>query len=133
MRIRVLGLAFVTVLACVGVAHAKSAVQINPDGDFILVNKTVGNEQWVLALDTDLDRLFGNVFNTSGGAATFFSCDVNWSDGGVSGDVSDLSGQTATFDCSVASGCSTLPCDPDVEWHAVGGAAITLPGSFFLP
>ena len=132
MRIRVLGLVFVGVLACVSVAHAKSPVQITPDESFILVNKTVGTEQWVLTLDLLDDELFGNVFDTSGGNPTFFSCDVDWSDGGAA-DPGDLAGQTGTFTCSVASGCSALPCDPDTEWHALGGADITLPGSFFLP
>jgi hypothetical protein len=133
MRIRVLVLVLVTILASVGLAHAKAAIQVTPDASFILVNKTVGSEQWVLSLDLDNDVLFGNVFDTSGGSATFFSCDVEWSGDGGSFDISDLNGQTATFDCSVASGCSTLPCDVDVEWHALGGAVITLPGSFFLP
>ncbi len=133
MRIRVLVLLLVTVLASVGVAHAKSAVQVTPDQSFILVNKTLGTQQWVLSLDVDLDVLFGNVFDTSGGSATFFSCDVTWSGDGVVTGVGDLNGQTATFDCLIASGCSALPCGVDIEWHALGGATVTLPGSFFLP
>jgi hypothetical protein len=132
MRIRSLAVTLAVLLATVGSAHAKSAVQVTPDESVILVNKTVGSQQWVLALNVDVDTLTGNVFDTGGGAATFFACDVTWSDSGVFADVSDLQGQTATFDCSVASGCSALPCDSSTEWHALG-AVSPLPGSFFLP
>ncbi|MBI3769837.1 MAG: hypothetical protein HY271_15300 [Deltaproteobacteria bacterium] len=132
MRIRSLVVTLAVLLATAGSAHAKSAVQVTPDESVILINKTVGTQQWVLALNVDVDTLTGNVFDTSGGAATFFACDVTWSDDGVFSDVSELQGQTATFVCSVASGCAALPCDPGTQWHDIGSVS-PLPGSFFLP
>lgn len=136
MRIR----SFAPVLVVLGLvlsavpAHAKSAIQLTPDGSEILVNKTVGTtEQWVISLNVDFDTLTGNVFELKGGAPTFFSCDVTWDGDGVVDTIGDLKNQTATFDCMIASGCSALPCDASTEWHALGGTPPSLPGSFFLP
>ncbi len=124
--------AVVALLASAVSAHAKSAVQVAPDDSAIIVNKTVGTtEQWVLSLNLNDETLSGNVFNTSGAAPTFFFCNVDSPDG--FSEPADLVDQTLTFDCSIASGCSALPCDPATEWHPLGGAAPTLPGSFFLP
>ena len=135
MRIASFVLAIVALAMSAGAAYAKSPVQVTPDGSIILVNKQLGTgataQQWVMSLDIDVDTLTGNVFETSGAPATFFSCDVTWSGDGIF-DLTDLSSQTATFDCLVASGCSALPCDPDVEWHALGSTP-SLPGTFFLP
>ena len=131
MRIASFVLAVVALAMSAGAAHAKSAIQITPDtiGTIILVNKPVGTEQWVLTLSLDDDTLIGNVFDTSGGNATFFSCLV---DGDDTGDPTDLPTETLTFTCQIASGCAALPCDQDVEWHDLGSTP-TLPGSFFLP
>jgi hypothetical protein len=131
MRIASFLVALAALVASAGAAHAKSAVQITPDGSTILVNKQVGNEQWVLSLDLDNETLTGNVFDLTGKPPTFFACDVFSDEGFFFAE--DLQGQTLTFDCQVASGCSALPCDPDVEWHALGVTPAPLPGEFFLP
>ena len=131
MNLRSLAALMAFLLVSVGSAHAKSPVQIAPDDNTILVNKKVGAEQWVLALNLFDLTLTGNVFDLGGKPPTFFFCDVSFPD-----DVSapeDMAGQTLTLDCSSAHGCAALPCDPDTEWQALGGASITLPGSFFLP
>lgn len=127
-------LASLFVLAAVvlsaGAVHAKSPVQITPDEVQILVNKPVGTEQWVLALDLDNLTLTGNVFDTQK-PPTFFSCDVEFSpDDWV--DIADIAAETLTLDCQVASGCSALPCDAATEWHPLGTTP-SIGGSFFLP
>lgn len=138
MRIR----SFAPVLVVLGLvlsavpAHAKSAIQLTPDGSEILVNKQIGQgssaQQWVISLNVDFDTLTGNVFELNGSAPTFFSCDVTWDGDGVVDTIGDLKNQTATLDCMIASGCSALPCDASTEWHALG-AVPPVPGSFFLP
>ena len=132
MRIRSSLVALVAVLAVTTVAHAKSPVQVSPDGfgSTVLVNKTIaGKEQWVITLDTDNLTLTGNVFDLTGKPPTFFFCDVTLDDNFF--DLADLASENVTFDCQIASGCTALPCE--VEWQPIGGAPITLPGSFFLP
>ncbi len=135
IRSFVSSLAVVALLVCAASAHAKSSIQVTPDGSEILVNKQIGSgntaQQWVITLDIDQDTLTGNVFEASGAAATFFSCDVTWSGDGIF-DLTDLQTQTASLDCEIASGCSSLPCDPDTEWHAISNVP-PLPGTFFLP
>jgi hypothetical protein len=136
MRIRLFAsLAVVAVLASAASVHAKSPVQVTPDDSAIIVNKTVGTgsnaEQWVLSLSLNDETLSGNVFEVSGAAPTFFFCDVDSPDG--FSEPQDLADQTLTFTCSIAAGCSALPCDPDTEWHPLGGDPPTLPGTFFLP
>jgi hypothetical protein len=131
MRIRSLVAALGVLLASATLAHSKSPTQLAPTdiSDYLMVNKTVGSEQWVLVLDADNNALTGNVFDLTGKPPTFFFCDVEFSpDDWV--DVSEISSETLTFTCQVAGGCTTLPCTTD--WHSVGGD-ITLPGSFFLP
>ena len=133
MRIRVL-VVLATLLASASVAHAKSPVQLAPmtdnNGDTVLmVNKTVGSEQWVLVLDADNGVLSGNVFDLSGKPPTFFFCDVNF-DPDAWTVPAEIASETLTLTCQVAGGCTTLDCTSD--WHSVGGG-ITLPGSFFLP
>jgi hypothetical protein len=117
-------------LVAAGSAHAKSPVQVTPDETTIVVNKQVGNEQWVLAFNLFDQTLTGNVFDLGGNPPTFFFCDVDSADG--FGTPEELAGQTLTLDCSSAGSCAALPCNPISEWHAVSGA-ITLPGEFFLP
>lgn len=131
MAIRLLAVLLVILLVSVSPAHAKSPIQITPDDNTIVVNKKVGSEQWVLALNIFDQTLSGNVFDLGGKPPTFFFCDVTSPDGFSV--PADLSGQTLTLDCSIAGGCSALPCDPNTEWHVLGGGSITLPGSFFLP
>jgi hypothetical protein len=138
MRFRALVLLAI-LLASAGVAHAKSPVQLAPTTDtnnltnndltILMVNKTVGSEQWVLVLDADDEILSGNVFDLTGKPPTFFFCDVSFSpdEWTVAGEISS---ETLTLTCQVAGGCTTLPCASD--WQPVGGD-ITLPGSFFLP
>ncbi len=111
---------------------------MDPNDSFILVNKTVGSganaEQWVLTLSLDDQTLLGNVFEVNGGAPTFFFCDTDTEDGFGFVEPEDLQGQTVVFsDCMIASGCSALPCNPDVEWHPLGTQPASLPGEFFLP
>jgi len=125
MRIRVL-VVLATLLASASVTHAKSPVQLAPmtdnNGDTVLmVNKTVGTEQWVLVLDADNGVLSGNVFDLSGKPPTFFDL---WTV------PAEISSETLTLTCQVAGGCTILDCTSD--WHSAG-ADITLPGSFFLP
>jgi len=134
MRITSFIVALVALAVTAGAAHAKSPVQVTPDDSAILVNKPVGTEQWVLSLSLNDETLSGNVFDSTPGVApTFFFCDVETSDGLGFSEPEDLVGVTLTFtDCLVASGCSALPCDPDVEWHDLGSTP-SLPGSFFLP
>jgi hypothetical protein len=131
MQIRSLAVLLALVLVSVGSAHAKSPVQITPDDNTMLVSKKVGNEQWVLALNFFDQTVTGNVFDLGGKPPAFFFCDVSSADGFSV--PADLAGQTLTLDCSSASGCAALPCDPNTEWQALGGGVITLPGSFFLP
>lgn len=120
----------VLLLVAAAPVHAKSPVQVTPDETTIVVNKQVGNEQWVLAFNLFDQTLTGNVFDLGGNPPTFFFCDVDSPDGF---DIpADLAGQTLTLDCSSAGSCTVLPCNPITEWHAVG-TAITLPGEFFLP
>jgi len=69
------------------------------------------------------------VFDLTGKPPTFFFCDATFDDNFF--ELADLASENVTFDCQVASGCAALPCE--VEWHPIGGAPITLPGSFFLP
>jgi hypothetical protein len=132
MPIRALIAAVAVVLAAAGSVHAKSPVQITPDDSttVALVNKTVGNEQWVLALNFSDETLTGNVFNLSGAPPTFFYCEAESDDDFDFVDPELLRGDTLTFECQVASGCTTLPCVTD--WQPVG-APIDLPGEFFLP
>jgi hypothetical protein len=133
MRLRAL-VFLAALLASAGVAHAKSPVQLAPTTDnnldtILMVNKTVGTEQWVLVLDAEAGVLTGNVFDLSGKPPTFFYCDVAFSPD-LWSDASQISAETLTFTCQVAGGCTALDCSSD--WHSVG-ADITLPGSFFLP
>lgn len=130
MRIAALAM-LALLLVAAGPAHAKSPIQVTPDDNTIVVNKQVGNEQWVLAFNLFDQTVTGNVFDLGGNPPTFFFCNVDSSDGFSL--PADLAGQTLTLDCSSAGGCAALPCDSTTEWHAVGGAAITLPGAFFLP
>ena len=131
MNIRSLAAVIAFLLVSLGSAHAKSPLEVTPDDNTILVNKKVGAEQWVLALNLFDLTLTGNVFDLGGKPPTFFYCDVSSPDD--LGVPADLAGQTLTLDCSSATGCGALPCDPKTEWHALGGEPITLPGSFFLP
>ena len=131
MHIRLLAVMLALLLVSVGSAHAKSPVQITPDGNTILVSKQVGNEQWVVALNLFDQTLTGNVFDLGGKPPTFFFCDVSSADGFSV--PADLAAQTLTLDCSIAGGCAALPCAANTEWQVLGGAAITLAGSFFLP
>ena len=131
MRIRALIL-LATLLASASVAHAKSPVQLAPTSDgsaLLMVNKTQGNEQWVLSLDADNLVLTGNVFNLTGKPPTFFFCDVTF-DPDQWTDPAEIRSETLMLTCQVAGGCATLPCTAD--WASLGGD-ITLPGSFFLP
>jgi len=136
MRIASAVVALVALVASAGAAHAKSAVQVDPNDEFILVNKTIGSgtsaEQWVLTLNLDEETILGNVFEANGGPPTFFFCNVSTEDDFV--EPEDLQGQTVTFsDCMIAGGCTALPCDPDVQWQPISGTIPPLPGSFFLP
>ena len=131
MRIRTPLAALAAVLTLATVAHAKSPVQIVPDGfgSTVLVNKFVNNAQWVITLDTDNAILTGNVLDLNGNPPAFFFCDATFDDNFF--ELADLASENVTFDCQVATGCAALPCE--TEWHPIGGAPITLPGSFFLP
>jgi hypothetical protein len=131
MRIRSSLAVLAAVLTFATVAHAKSPVQVMPDGleSTVLINKQVNNEQWVITLDTDNATLTGNVFDLTGKPPTFFFCDATFDDNFF--ELADLATENVTFDCQIASGCAALPCE--TEWHPIGGAPITLPGSFFLP
>jgi len=134
MRIASSIVALVLLAASAGVAHAKSAVQVDPNDSFILVNKTVGSEQWVLTLSLDDQTLIGNVFETNGGAPTFFFCNTDTQDGFGFSEPGDLMGETIVFsDCEIAGGCTALPCDPDTQWTPLGTQPASLPGEFFLP
>jgi len=125
-------------LVAAGSAHAKSAVQIDPNDVNILVNKTVGSganaEQWVLTLNFDDSTLIGNVFQVNGGAPTFFFCNVDTSpDSGIL-DETSLPGEMVVFsDCEIAGGCTALPCNPDTQWTPLATQPASLPGEFFLP
>jgi hypothetical protein len=117
-------------------AHAKSPVQLAPTdvlqsdlSTVLMVNKTVGNEQWVLVLDADNLALTGNVFDLGGKPPTFFFCNVAF-DPGEWFDPAEIASETLTLTCQVAGGCTTLPCTSD--WHSVG-PDISLSGTFFLP
>jgi hypothetical protein len=68
MRIRSSLAVLAAVLTFATVAHAKSPVQVMPDGleSTVLINKQVNNEQWVITLDTDNATLTGNVFDLTG-------------------------------------------------------------------
>jgi len=138
MRIASSIAALVLLVAAAGSAHAKSAVQVDPNDSFILVNKTVGSgtnaEQWVLTLSLDDQTLIGNVFEVNGGAPTFFFCNTDTADGFGFGEPEDLEGATIVFsDCEVAGGCTALPCDPDTQWTPLSTQPANLPGEFFLP
>ena len=134
MRITSSIVVLVLLAASAGVAHAKSAVQVDPNDSFILVNKSVGSEQWVLTLSLDDQTLLGNVFESNGGAPTFFFCNTDTEDGFGFGEPSDLQGHMIVFsDCEVAGGCTALPCDPDTQWTPLGTQPGSLPGEFFLP
>ena len=131
MRLPSFLVALVLSLVVASVAYAKSPVQVMPDGfaSTVLVNKTVENEQWVIALDTDNAVLTGNVFDLTGKPPTFFFCDATFDDNFV--ELADLASENVSFTCQIAGGCAALPCE--AEWQQVGGPPITLPGSFFLP
>ena len=125
-------LAVVTLVFSAATASAKSPVQVVPDAiasDVLLVNKQVGNEQWVIQLNADEATLTGNVFDLSGKPPTFFACDVDFSpDEWV--ELADLASETLTLTCQVANGCTALPCE--VEWQPLGTTP-SIGGSFFLP
>jgi hypothetical protein len=112
--------------AAVAVWAAPTGVQWTPgNGDYILVNKDVGDQRWAISLT--LSNLFatGNVFFTSDQAPSFIACDKT-------GDQFDpqVGELTLRYSCSGSD-------------RAVGGFALSdwtlinddvqLPLSFFIP
>jgi hypothetical protein len=60
--------------AIVHAGTAPTGVQWTPDGDFILVNKDVGNERWAITLNLANLTATGNVFFTDGRFPSFIWC-----------------------------------------------------------
>jgi hypothetical protein len=120
----VLALAF----AAPGDVQAQArTVQVAPDGK-LMVNKTLGGEQWSIVVDFATQTMAGNVTNLDGSAPQFIWCTI------LSPVVTEpedfLETEEVTLACSGANGCSDFPCVP-AAWTNLG--SFDVQSSFFVP
>lgn len=109
---------FATVLALVAVARpslAQSPTTMGLDSEAVLVNKSVGDQQWAITRSFATRSVSGNVF-TPGSDPQFVFCQQ----GQVVADVVRLA-------CYGTGRCETSPCAE--EWRPI--ASVALPLSFF--
>lgn len=100
--------------------RAQSGMHPTIEGERILLNRTVGNEQWAITEQED-GTLTGNVFFTDGSPPSFVQCEPT-----TIVENPDPSESTYTYDCY-----GTDSCTPDVcpDWVFV--STVTVSGSFF--
>jgi hypothetical protein len=126
MRIRTLITA--CTLACstaVATFAAETGVQWTPDGNFILVNKDVGNERWAITLALADLRAMGNVFFTNDQAPSFIACEKI--DDEFDPGVGELTLQYRCFGSDRAVGGFAFS-----DWVEISDE-VFLPMSFFIP
>lgn len=104
-------------IAVVTAAHAGSATQVTRDQSATLIDKTVGNEQWLIVYDYATGSVRGNVVIGSEDVPRFVDCDQ------VGATL-----ETLSLACFAAAPCPSFPCGDD-QWAFVGN--VDLPRSFF--
>lgn len=108
-----IGLTALAIVVLATTASAQSSFQITPDNRSVLMQRRVGDQQWVVLLRGA--NAYGNVYFSDGTPPAFVSCDVSFPD---SGDVA--------FACRGADACTEEECLPYRPLDEV-----TLPASFF--
>jgi hypothetical protein len=116
------------VLAVPSAVRAQGrSVQVAPDGK-LMVNKTLGGEQWSIVVDFSTQTMAGNVTNLDGSDPQFIWCTI------LSPVVTEpedfLETESVELACSGADGCSGFPCSPSA-WTNLGSFEVQ--SSFFVP